>query len=134
MTKANSKKSGSCLCGAVAFEIDGPLGDVVCCHCSQCRKQTGHVHATTQAEKKHLHMLREDGLAWYHATPGARRGFCSKCGSTLFWEELGRDDVAILAGALDAPTGLKTVKHIFVADKGDYYELNDGLPQYQQVG
>ena len=58
-----------------------------------------------------------------------RRGFCSTCGSFLFWEPIGRDTIAIAMGAFDRPTGTRLARHIFVADKGDYYDIADGLPQ-----
>jgi hypothetical protein len=60
-----------------------------------------------------------------------RRGFCSVCGSTLFWDPIGKDVTAIAMGSLDTPTGTHLAKHIFVAHKGDYYEITDGLPQHQ---
>ena len=58
--------------------------------------------------------------------------FCKICGSTLFWQADGKDYVAIAAGTLDTPTGLKVAGHIFCADKGDYYDVLDG--DYQEAG
>ena len=58
-----------------------------------------------------------------------RRGFCSRCGSWLFWEPLLRDWTSVALGSLDGPTGLALERHIFVAHKGDYYTIGDGLPQ-----
>jgi hypothetical protein len=54
------------------------------------------------------------------------------CGSALFWEPAGHDFVAVGMGAFDKPTGVHLEKHIFVADKGDYYEIADGLPQHER--
>ena len=71
-----------------------------------------------------------DSLKWYQSSPQARRGFCSICGASLFWVPEGGDHVAIAAGTLDKPTGLRTVAHIFVADAGDYYTIADGLKTY----
>jgi hypothetical protein len=124
--------SGGCLCGGVRYRVDGPLSDVGACHCSQCRKTTGHFFVATSCERSALHFESDETLAWYDSSPKARRGFCSRCGSSLFWQGNGRDDIDILAGTLDMPTGLKMTDHIFVADKGDYYEIADGLPQYAQ--
>jgi hypothetical protein len=90
---------------------------------------TGHFLAATAARDGDFGLTRADTLAWYSASPHARRGFCSNCGSTLFWRGNGRDYVAIAAGSIDGPTGLKLVQHIFTADKGDYYELDDGAPR-----
>ena len=121
--------SGGCLCGAVRYEARGPLPDVTACHCGQCRRQSGHLYATTGVSRQNMTLIEDRGLKWYRASETARRGFCGDCGSTLFWESDAGDATAILAGSLDAPTGLKLARHIFVADKGDYYEIADGLPQ-----
>ncbi len=123
---------GSCLCGGVAFTITGPLRPVVACHCTQCRKQSGHYGAFTACADSDLHFTTQDTLGWYSASASAKRGFCKTCGSLLFWKGEGRDYTSIAAGALDGKTGLKLEGHIYCADKGDYYEITDGLPQKQQ--
>ena len=62
------------------------------------------------------------------ANPKVRRGFCRECGSSLLWDEDGDARIAICAGTFDAPTGLQSKAHIYVASKGDYYPLaDDGL-------
>ncbi|MBZ9653334.1 GFA family protein [Phyllobacterium lublinensis] len=125
---------GSCLCGKVRFETRGELRGVVYCHCSQCRKQTGHVVAATNVSDDRIHISGEDELNWYEASDFARRGFCKTCGSVLFWKHNTRDYISVMAGAFDLPTGLRGQSHIFVADKGDYYAIDDGLPQYEKSG
>lgn len=124
--------SGGCLCGGVRYRVDGRLDDVGACHCSQCRKMTGHYFAATTCARPALSFETDETLAWYQSSPGARRGFCSRCGSSLFWERIGADRIDILAGSLDQPTGLKLTDHIYVANKGDYYDIGDGLPQFDQ--
>ena len=124
---------GSCLCGAVSFEVDGALHAPDACHCTQCRKQSGHYWASTNVKPEALKLNGADNVRWYQSSEKVRRGFCSTCGSVLFWEPTDRDDfIAVAMGALDAPTGMKLAKHIFVADKGDYYDIADGLPQRAQ--
>lgn len=125
-----ARRTGGCLCGAVRFTVAGTLRGVVYCHCSRCRRQTGHHYAATDAADADLSVTGEDRLTWYAASEQARRGFCSVCGSALFWKDRRRSHTSILAGAFDEPTGLQGESHIFVADKGDYYEIDDGLPQY----
>jgi hypothetical protein len=122
-------KKGSCLCGGVAFEVDGPLRQVVACHCTQCRKQSGHYAAFTACDDPHLTFSRKDTLAWYAASDMAQRGFCKECGSLLFWKGNGRNYTSIAAAAIDGATGLTLEGHIFCADKGDYYEILDGAYQ-----
>ena len=123
MSGSNKATKGSCLCGAVRFEITGPLRQVIGCHCTQCRKQTGHHMAATQAKLSDLTISEDRGLHWYEASDTAKRGFCKECGSTLFWQRHGADKIAIAAGSIDGPTNLKIIKHIYIADKGDYYDL-----------
>jgi hypothetical protein len=123
------RATGGCLCGAVRYELDGPLRDVVNCHCGQCRRTHGHFAAYTNTKRDNLVLRESRGLKWFASSDRARRGFCAECGASLFWEAAGTDVVAVAAGTLDAPTGLKTVANIHVAAKGDYYEIADGLPQ-----
>ncbi|WP_159587900.1 GFA family protein [Chelativorans xinjiangense] len=123
-------REGGCLCGAVRFRTHGSLRCVVYCHCSQCRKQSGHIYAATDVDNARLEIAGAGNLAWYAASDFARRGFCKTCGSVLFWKRNGADVTSIMAGSFERPSGLKAEAHIFVADKGDYYEITDGLPQY----
>jgi len=121
--------TGGCLCGAVRYQVTGPLRPVVLCHCSQCRRNTGHFMAATAAQHRDFRLRQEAELRWYLSSESARRGFCGRCGSTLFWQGAERDYISIAAGTLDGATGLTSACHIFVADKGDYYSIDDGLPQ-----
>lgn len=124
-------RTGRCLCGAVRYTARNMSPDVVYCHCSQCRRQSGHVHAGTVVAEDALEVTGADNVTWYAASDYARRGFCSTCGSILFWKDEESSDISILAGSFDEPSGLRATSHIFVADKGSYYEIADGLPQYE---
>ena len=123
---------GRCECGAVQFELSGDIRPVVACHCSQCRRFSGHFWAATAVRTENLKMTEDRGLKWHQSSDWARRGFCAECGSALFYEMNGEGTTSIGAGVLDLPTGLNIQKHIFVADKGDYYEIADGLPQIEE--
>ena len=112
---------GSCHCGAVRFEAEGPLRPVIACHCTQCRRTSGHYWAATSVPRARFRLLREDGLAWFRSSPTARRGFCRCCGASLFWAPEVEDRLALAAGSLDGPTGLSVSRHIHSADAGDYY-------------
>lgn len=124
-------KTGSCLCGAVVFEITGELRASVACHCTQCRKTSGHYWSATQVPTAQLSITKDEGLKWYQSSQTARRGFCQHCGSSLFWQMDGEGATSIGTGTLDGATGVQTSKHIFVKDKGDYYEIKDDLPQLE---
>jgi len=121
--------TGGCLCGAVLFEVNGPMRDVVLCHCAMCRKTHGHIGAYTNAPKASLHLTEARGLKWYSSSPFARRGFCGECGASLFWERSAGESISIAAGALDPPTGLATTLQIFVDSAGDYYAVDPRIPQ-----
>lgn len=120
---------GSCLCGRIRFTLDAPLEGATACHCHQCRKQSGHFFASANVAKSALHVEGAEHLRWYQASAKVRRGFCGHCGAWLFWEPLARDWTSVALGAIDGETGLRLERHIFVADKGDYYDIADGLPQ-----
>jgi len=121
--------TGGCLCGGVRYEVDGPLRDVVECHCAMCRRTHGHVAAYTAAPKSRLRLTESRALAWYASSSVARRGFCRECGGSIFWERPAGELVSIAAGTLDAPTGLHTTLQIFVEDAGDYYTIRPDVPQ-----
>ena len=120
---------GQCLCGAVQFTINGPLRDVVVCHCSICRRLHGGPAAYTACEMDALHMDEADALRHFDIAD-ATYSFCGICGSQLFWRRPSLSYVALSAAVVDQPTGLKTVRHIFVGSAGDYEDLSTELPKH----
>ena len=101
-------------------------------HCTQCRKWSGHFLAGSDVPRSSVMVEGEENITWYHSSEKVRRGFCRHCGSSLFFDPLDRekhDWTGISMGALELPTNAKIALHIFVAEKGDYYEITDGLPQ-----
>jgi hypothetical protein len=121
--------TGRCNCGAVRFTATGPFRPAKACHCKTCRRQSGHFLAATQIDKADLAVEGGDNLTWYAASEKAMRGFCRTCGAHLFWQTHRSERVSICMGCLDEPTGIELADHIFVAEKGDYYQITDGLPQ-----
>ena len=135
MSDDDAKRArGGCLCGAVRFAVAGALRPVTFCHCSQCRKQTGLYYAATAAPRDAVSVTGEDAITWFAASDHAERGFCSTCGSALFWREIDGERLSILAGSFDRQTELRADKHIFVADKPNWYELADALPKRERDG
>jgi hypothetical protein len=124
--------TGGCLCRGVRYRISGSLRGVLACHCAQCRRTSGHFAAMTSAASADILMTCSDTLVWYRSSDTAERGFCGRCGGNLFWKQAGRDTLSITAGTLDVPTNLKIEQHIFVADKSDYYTIDDDAPQKQR--
>lgn len=130
--------TGRCLCGAVQYEVTGPLRDVLVCHCEECRRWNGHISASTAVRKEDLVLTEDRGLRWIdspNSEANARRGFCGECGSSLFWDPPGRETISVGAGTLDGATGLKIVSHWYVSQASDYYEVpDDGLPHHELSG
>lgn len=98
-----------------------------------CRKHSGHFFASTDVPRTCLTVHGEEHLTWYTSSDKARRGFCATCGASLFWDPKDRDWIGVAMGAFDTPTGTHLAVHIFVADKGDYYDVADGAKQFQQL-
>ena len=100
----------------------GELREVFNCHCDRCRRFTGHHMAATAAATADLAVTDpEDRLRWFHPVPAAGYGFCSACGSSLFWRSEDEARTSICAGTLDPPTGLSTVQAWWVSQASDYH-------------
>ncbi len=126
----SNQQSGGCLCGRVRFTTTGPLREVVFCHCSQCRKQSGLYFAATSVDAHALVLTGAENITWFAASDFARRGFCASCGSHLLWKPNDAPRYAILAGAFDDPACLTPGYHICTEGRAGFYDINDGLPQY----
>jgi hypothetical protein len=122
--------TGGCLCGDVRYSVNGVLHAPDACHCTQCRKQSGHFWASTDVERASLSIRENGSLRWFQSSERVRRGFCGNCGSFLFWEASGTSRIAVSMGSFDGPTQLRLGSHIFARDKGDYYDISDGLPKF----
>ncbi len=126
---------GSCLCGAITIKLAQIVGNSDACHCRECRKWTGHFLASVDVKREAISIIGEEHLNWYQSSEKVRRGFCRHCGSSLLFDPLDKkkhDWLAIALGCFDGDTGITLEKHIFVAEKGDYYQISDNLPQRQQ--
>lgn len=132
--EAEGTRTGGCLCGAVRYSLSGALRPVVNCHCGQCQRFHGTYGAYTTVPMAQFALQEDVSLRWFDSSASARRGFCEKCGSSLFWQRTSGDEIAVAAGTMDQPTGLETKGDIFVADKGDYYTIPPGRPSLDQGG
>jgi len=123
--------SGGCLCGRVAYEIEGPLGPMGHCHCRTCRKAHAAAFATTApVDRSNFRWVRgEDHVASFESTPGKRRFFCPSCGSHLVaaWDRA--PNVILRVGSLDSDPGGRPVVHIWTSLKAGWFEITDSLPQ-----
>ncbi|MBM3267625.1 MAG: GFA family protein [Candidatus Sericytochromatia bacterium] len=121
---------GSCLCGAVTFSVSGDLPPPDACHCTDCWKHSGHFFVSTDVPRSAVVTHGEENLTWYKKSDKVRLGFCSRCGSSLFWDPIGRDWIGVAMGAFDTSTGTRIGVHVHVVEKGDYYDIADGVPQH----
>jgi len=126
---------GSCLCGAVRYEISGPLGPAVHCHCIQCRKASGASFTTnaTVARSDFSFASGEDRVGEFESSPGQFRRFCTRCGSPLLKRLADRpDELRVRLGTLDTDPGIRVSAHIFVRHKAPWTVIGDDLPQHDE--
>ena len=131
MQKKLSSKIAKCLCGGIKIKVKGKLPNVINCHCSQCRKTHGNYATYTYCLKKNVTFISKKTLKWYQSSTFVKRGFCSKCGASMFYKLLKSKELDIAAGMFTNPTTMKTVSNIFTKDKLDYYELDLRLPAFK---
>ena len=129
-----STLKGACLCGQVRFQATGEVKRVSACYCSQCRKQNGGGAFHAAEMQGELSVEHEGALVWFDSSTKAKRGFCSRCGSSLFWRS--RDDPTffdISLGTLDDVSGLKLTAHIFVDGCPSYLTIPSAAPHLTQA-
>lgn len=114
---------GACLCGQLQITAQTDADTAHECHCSQCRRQSGHVWAFVTVKADAV-TVTGDAQTYAH-TETATRGFCPDCGSFLWWRGNDDDTIDLSAGLFDAPTGLHLGKPSFPGNKGDYYDFMD---------
>jgi hypothetical protein len=123
--------TGGCECGGVRYRVEGALRDVVHCHCEPCRRITGHHMAATAASVDDVHFESDATLGWYQRTSTTRYGFCTTCGSTLFWSAADKADIlSIAAGTIDQPSGLVTVMAIYADEASDFHRLDGTIHSF----
>jgi len=128
---------GSCLCGAVVFEVRGPLSPIQLCHAVRCRKATGSAFAPELvASDQDLHWIQgREQIQVYEAPlleepPAYCRAFCRTCGSPLPHPIEGVGVSVLHAGVLDDDPGTRPFRHAFLRQRASWYEPKDDLPQF----
>jgi len=121
-----------CLCGGIQLKTKGSLRHVSNCHCKQCMKTHGNYAAYTNTPEKDVKFIKKGTLKWFRSSKKAKRGFCRKCGASLFFKLIGSNNISIAAGMFNGPTKLKTKMNIFVKGKLDYYKLDNHLPKFKR--
>jgi hypothetical protein len=125
---------GSCLCGGIRYEIDGPVGPALYCHCAMCRKAHGSAfRARLAVPRSALRFVAGEALlARYRSSPDTVRSFCSRCGSPVvnLWDG-DPERYGLALGTLDGDPGVRPSCHVFVGSKAPWFEIADGLPQFE---
>jgi hypothetical protein len=133
MAVGNRTLRGRCLCGVVHFTLEPPVREIIVCHCSRCRRWGGHAWAGTAVPMQRFRFdSGEAEVRWFHESERFSRGFCGLCGSAMFFRPSDLSRMSVTAGSLDSQTGLTLAAHVFIADKGDYYETPQDAPCYAQ--
>lgn len=127
--------TGSCLCGKVTIEVDGPIRRLQHCHCHTCRKAHGTVYGSSALVDASAFRITggEDYISQYESSPDKIRFFCSNCGSHVFAKcDRDPEDVILRTGILDGDLGFKAERHIWVSHKPDWYEITDNIRQLSE--
>jgi len=132
MKKKHRLLKASCLCNGVNMIIKGEFRPVINCHCVQCIKTHGNYAAYTSILQENIVFKSKKTLKWFKSSSKAKRGFCNKCGASIFFKRFGSKSVSLSAGMLKNPTKLKTASHVFFYEKSDYYKISDKLPKYKK--
>lgn len=129
------KQAGSCLCGGIQYEINGPLTDVLNCHCSMCRKLHASAFRTrAKVQSSDWHTIKgQELMKFYESSPGEHKGFCSNCGSSIYTKFDANPAVySFPLGTLDTDPGVKAGRHVYVGSKAPWFEITDNLPQHAE--
>ena len=130
VSKSRNNKLVRCLCGGIKLITKEKLRHVINCHCSQCMKTHGNCAAYTACLEKDIIFISKKTLKWYQSSKKAKRGFCSRCGASIFYKHLNSESISIAAGMFNNPTKLKTKLNIFIKGRLDYYKLDTSIPKH----
>lgn len=133
MPPNEGRVAGGCLCGGVRFEVELPLLQANHCHCTRCRKHSGHSGCVQgQVPRERFQLLSgEDRVRVYGRGEGAVKAFCVDCGSSLFGGRYPEGRwISIRLGAFDGDPGLAPLFHTYVDDRAAWDEIRDDLPRY----
>lgn len=123
---------GGCLCGACRYTTNAKPINVRVCHCRLCQKATGApLYARIMVPLDGLRMIGPIG--WFSSSPEVRRGFCTRCGTTLFSERASANAIGLTMGSLDEPNAFAPTEHIWTSNRQAWIKLDDSLPQYPEA-
>ncbi len=121
---------GGCLCGDVRFSGSGEPEWVVNCHCKWCQRHSGAAFLTYVGYSTRNLKWLKGSPSVFHSSPGVERGFCKRCGSTLFFARPDRGEISVFAGVLDEPLNVSPTGHAFTDHAADWLKLSDDAPRW----
>ena len=124
----NGSFDGGCHCGAVRFTVQGPLWQILICHCSDCRNLAGNSWASTAVADGNCRMIKSEALKWYKSSSWATRGFCGECGAQMFYKVNDGSEFSVAAGMLDEELGLRAAGQIFAGSLPEWCHPDGSLP------
>ncbi len=122
----------SCLCGGIQLKTNGLHRNIQNCHCIQCMKTHGNYAAYTNVEEQNIKFIKSTTLKWFRSSKKAKRGFCRRCGASIFFKIIGAKNISIAAGMFSKTIKLKTIANIFVKGRMDYYKLDNRIPKFKR--
>jgi hypothetical protein len=127
-----AERRGRCHCGAIRFTAAGEPLFVALCHCESCRRSTGGALVAACGFRRENVAFEGMEPTYYVSSPGVRRGFCARCGSSLTFESARwPDDLHLMVGNFDAPCDFTPQCHVFAAERMPWLHFADGLPRYR---
>ncbi|MDH1265413.1 GFA family protein [Pseudomonas sp. GD03944] len=126
---------GSCLCGAIRYEVSSRIDTLLLCHCQRCRKANGSAFAANAPVPTTAFRIvtGEEQVKGFRTEAGVERLFCSQCASPLISKRDSMPDIVRLrVGTLDTPLDITPTAHIFTASKVEWLCIDDAIPQYAE--
>lgn len=121
---------GGCMCGAVRYRVTAPPTYAGVCHCEDCRRATGGAYVPWFGTKYETFEITRGEMAEYESSPGIRRGFCGRCGSSLTFGGEGWTDLGVTIASLDAPERVTPQSNVFLRERLHWVRWNEDMRNY----
>ena len=130
MSEAREHHDGGCMCGAVRYRLHGPFTYSAHCHCRSCQRAVGAGFATYSAVTPENFEIIAGEPAIHESSPGVRRGFCSRCGTSLTYAGDAWTDIAVHTATLDDPAAAVPTSNVYLEDRQPWVVLDESLKKF----
>jgi len=125
--------TGGCFCGEIRFEVSGPERYACFCHCESCQRAAGAPVVAWATYARDTFRLTSGDMHWHHSSPGVTRGLCSRCGTSISYENVKRPgEIDLTLNCLEDPSAPVLRAHIWTEDKQPWLVIGDELPVYEK--